>query len=354
MNALHLNTRRLTVLLVLAGVVALAAGATAYLRPVRYTAHTTVFVARVLPSGTNIDSSVADFETAMRLPEVEDAVAKQTGVSVADLRNSLKFSRIGAGTSVDVSYSSTSQAQASNVATGAAHQSLQFLAAQQVNAASDEVAGAQKAADSAGADLAALNKKYAVTDTNAEYQSLQQDLLNLDSQLASTADPTRLVAIQALIAQKTAQLTVLAGALPQWQELDNRLLQAQSTLNVQQATVTDAQSKLAASTSPSILTTADVVRQGRIVPVLRLAIGSGVVLLILGTALFVAVDLLLRRQRPARPLSEQEPDGVPYRAEPSATTGRSRVGASSGVMAVPDGGDGGSSLPDSAPIQARS
>jgi hypothetical protein len=355
-NALHLSTRRLMVLLVLAALVALAAGATTYLRPVRYAAHSTVFVARVLPNGTNIDSSVADFETAMRLPEVENTVASQTGVSAAALHSGLGFSRIGASTSVDVSFTSTSQAQASNVVTAAAHQSLLFLAGQQVSAANDQVAGAQKAADSAAADLAALNQKYGVTDIDAEYQTQQQDLLNLDSQLATTSDPTRLAAIQALISQKTTQVTVLAGAHPQWQQVDNQLLQAQTTLNDVQATVTDAQSKLSAAGSPSILTAANLTRQGRLVPVLRLALGSAVVLLILGTGLFLVVDLLAaRRRRLADQASGYEPgEELPYRDD--VLPGRGRPGAATatgrdttGVV----GGDSADPVPEGAPIQAR-
>src|SRR5579863_9617495 len=106
---LKLTTRRLVVLVIVATLASMITGWWSTTQPVQYTADATVFVNRVLPTASNnVDSSIADFETVMRLPQITALVSRQTGASRASIASGVSFRRVGSSSAVSVSYTGSS------------------------------------------------------------------------------------------------------------------------------------------------------------------------------------------------------------------------------------------------------
>jgi hypothetical protein len=311
-----LAPRRVVSILLVAAVAATLAAGLTLRRAQQYTVQTTVFVGRILPAtGADVDSSIADFETVIRLPQVIAAVVKQTGVSTANVTSGVSFQRVGASSAVQVSFHASSAASAANVVITASHQALVTLAQQQVDGATEGVNAAQAAATSAQTAVTALDQRLGVVNLQDDYQSQQQDLFNLENQLAS-AGPGQSSGLTNLISQRTARLNTLGAALPEFQQLSDNLTQATSTLNTANQTLTDAKGKLNAASSPTIVTTPNVIKQSRVGLLARVVSATTVAVLLLGLGLFAITDWMRTRAR--APATTQPPETPPVPTPPPA------------------------------------
>jgi hypothetical protein len=290
MSFLHLTRWRIALLAVVTVVALAAAGGLALRRSRQYTASTTAFVGRVL-AATNADvtSSVTDFETVVRLPSVTTAVAKQTGVAPATVANKLSFARVGTSSAVRVSFKGPSPQLASSVVTGTSHAALAVLAQQQVDAATGDDAAAQRAATSAQQALTEYNQSLGVADVQLQYTAEQQDVFDLESQLAS-AGPGQVQLLNSLIALRTQQLAQIGAALPRYNQLSDALTQATDTLHLANQALTQAEGKLDAANSPTIVTAPDIVKQSRLGLLARAFVATGVAVILLGLLAFFLVD----------------------------------------------------------------
>jgi hypothetical protein len=296
--------QRLVVLAVLVLVSVAVAGALTLHQPGQYAAQTTVFVGRVLPAtSADVDASVTDFETVIRLPEVVTAVAQQTGVAPDRIARGLSFQRLGSSSAVQVTYHSASAATAAAVAVAASHQVVLTLARQQVDGATDGVTAAQGAVQLAQAALTALDQRQGVTDIQVEYQARQQDLSTLENQLGSAA-PGQVALLGLLITLRTQQLGALGAALPQYQQLSANVTQATATLQAAEQALTQDQGKADAAGSPTILTPANLTKQSRGKLLARAFVATTVAAVLLVIALFLMVDRVGARRTSG-------PDGAP-------------------------------------------
>jgi hypothetical protein len=307
--------KRVAGVVVLAALAAGVAGALTLRRPQQYSVQTTVFVGRILPaSGASVDSSIADFETVIGLPEVTTAVAKQTGASRLSIAHGISFQRVGASSAVQVSFHGSNAAKASNVVIAASHQALLTLAQQQVDGATEGVNAAQTATTAAQNAVTALDQRFGVANLQDAYQAQQQDLFNLENQLAS-ASPGQSASLTTLIAQKTDQLNALGAALPQFQQLNDNLTQATSTLNTASQTLTDAKGKLDAAGSSTIVTSPNVVKQSRSNLLARASAATLVAVILLGVGLLILTDWM-RTRNPTEPVAPAAPPAPPLPAAP--------------------------------------
>ena len=285
--------RQSTVVLVLlvATVAFVASAGRSVLQDQQHDVNTTVFVARVLPGSNtgDVDASIADFITVIGLPIVRDPVSTQTGVSASKLRD-IHVNRIQTSSAVDISYTSSDADLAARVVTAAARQGLRALAQQQVDAATEAANSARAADDAALNAISDFESSLGVVDLASEYQLRRQDLLNLQAQAATAPS----AALTELVKQRTAQVDRLAAALPQFNQLSDRLSEARTAVAAASKALTDAQGKLSAADSPSALTTPHAVTPGRLLPALR----SGLVAFFTVVALGLALALLqAARQR---------------------------------------------------------
>jgi hypothetical protein len=296
---------------VLAAIAFAIAAAYEYTRPVQYKAQSTVFVTRVLPSDpTTVDSAVDDFQTAIGLAQVRRSVGAQVGVRSGSLGPLPTLSRLGSSSAVQVSYQSSDAARSSHVVTTASRTALMTLAEEQLDGAREAVSAAQPAADGALRAVVSYEQGLGVTDLNGEYQTRQQALLDLENQLAN-ATPAQVPTLNARIVGETAAVNRLGAALPEYQQLLNRLTQARTTLDTASNALVDAQARVAGASAPTTVTTPSVTKMSRVLPVVRAGVIAALIVLVLGCGLYALVDNVSR----PRPLAPD--DAVP--AVPSAT-----------------------------------
>jgi uncharacterized protein involved in exopolysaccharide biosynthesis len=313
MRFLHLAGRRLVIVVVVAALAFVVAGGYAYAQPIQYRAQSTVFVARVFPSGAaGVDSAVADFETVMGLAQVRRAVAAKTGASTDALASALRFHRVGGSSALQVSFHSSSRDRAANVVTTASQAALSTLAQQQLDGAREAVAASQPAVDAALKDVQTFQQNLGVADLEVEYQARQQELLNLENQLAN-AGRLQVQSINAQITTETAEVNRLAAARPQFQQLQDKLTQARASLDGASGALVDAQGRIAAANSPTVITTPEVTKQSRLLPVLRASLITALVAVLLGIGLYTLVDWLTedRERRTAEDVAAEPSLGVP-------------------------------------------
>ena len=276
--------RQSTVLIVLlvATVAFVASAGRSVLAGQQHDVNTTVFVARVLPGSStgDVDASIADFITVLGLPIVRDPVSSQTGVSTSKLR-SLHVDRIQTSSAVDISFTSSDADLAARVVTASARQGLRTLAQQQVDAATEAANSARAADDAALQAISEFETGLGVVDLASEYQLRRQDLLNLQAQAATAPS----AGLTELVNQRTAEVDRLAAALPQFNQLFDRLTEARAAVADASKALTDAQGKLSAADSPSALTTPHAVTPGRLLPAIRSGLVAFFTVLALGLAL---------------------------------------------------------------------
>ena len=281
---------RAGMLAVLTAVALAAVGAVTLQRPRQYSAQTTVFVGGVLPATrVDVDASVTDFETVIRLPQVMAVTAKQTGVPEPTLMHGLTFQRVPSSSAVEVSFRSSTAAKASAAVTVAAHQALRQIAQQQADGANEGVAAAQAAVRSAQSALTAFNRHHGVTDVRVEYQARQRDLSSLEVQLAN-APASQVPTLASLVDLRTKELGVLGAVMPQYQELSTNLAQANATLHGAEQALTQAQGRVSAAGSPTILTSPTITRRSRVDLLARAIVATALAAILLGLALFAVVD----------------------------------------------------------------
>jgi hypothetical protein len=296
----HLQGRRWVVLVVVAIVGAALVLTYGLVRKTDSTAKSVVWVARVLPAGSggDVGSSVADFETTIKLASIEQEVATRTGQSVSSIDKGISFSNIGSSSAVGVSYSASSPSVAGDVVSVAARDSLLQLARQSVAGAKAQVTAGNAALRSAMQAIRAFNAQNKVPDVDQAYTNGQQDLSNLETQLSSGQD-VDVTALQSAISSEQSTIDRLGDALPRWQQLDGAVTQAVGALSSATANLVSANGQLIAARSASVLSPVHVTHEGRTTTVAILVVVEVVAVAVLGTLLFVGTDAREARRKMA-------------------------------------------------------
>jgi hypothetical protein len=217
-----------------------------------YTAHTTVFVTRGLPdvAGGDVNTAVADFETALRLPEVDAAVGDQVHIAASSIRDGITISRVLSSAAIRVSFSSAQRSVASAVVVQASHQALIALAQQGSQAAAAALSVAQNTYQDARNRLLAFDRSVGVADVDAEYAAHTANLANLRNALLLSGSP----ALASVVASETTLVNKLAAAEPEYQTLKAASDSAAGAVASAAQSVADASGILASASSPTILT----------------------------------------------------------------------------------------------------
>jgi hypothetical protein len=289
---LHLGGWRAVAVATVALLALLIAAGYAYSRPRRYRAQSTVFVTRVFPADASaVDSDVADFQTVVALAQVRQTVSAKTGVPVSALSSGLSFQRLGGSSALQASFQDTGRARAAQVVTLASQTALATIAQQQLDNAREAVAAAQPAATSALRAVTSFEQSLGVADFTVEYQARQQELLTLENQVAN-APPAQAAALDQQLTTEMSAVNRLAGYQPAFERLQGQLTQAQATLDTANTALVDAEGRVGAATSPTVVTPAVATPQSRLRPSVRAGVIAAIVAVVLGIALFAGVDAL--------------------------------------------------------------
>jgi hypothetical protein len=98
-----------------------------------------------------------------------------------------------------------------------------------------------------------------------------------------------------LVNQRTAEVERLAAALPQFNQLSDRLSEARTAVADASKALTNAQGKLSAADSPSALTKPHMVTPGRLLPAIRSGLVAFFTVIVLGLALALLQTARQRR-----------------------------------------------------------
>lgn len=284
--------RTIGIVLLVAMAAFLLAATRSVIQGQQHEVNTTVFIARVLPGSStgDVDASIADFVTVLGLPIVRDPVSAEVGVSTAKLKD-VNVNRIQSSSAVDISYASSDKDLAARVVTAVARQGLRTLAQQQVDAATEAVNSARAADDGALKAISDFEGQLGVVDLASEYQLRRQDLLNLQAQAATSPSSS----LTELVNERSAEVDRLAAALPQFNQLDDRLTEARAAVASASKALIDAQGKLSAADSPSALTTPHTVTPGRLLPAIRSGLVAFLTVIVFGLLLALLQSARQRR-----------------------------------------------------------
>jgi hypothetical protein len=268
--------------------------AVALTRSSSVTARTTVFVTRGLPdvAGGDVNTAVADFQTALHLPEVDAAVGRQVHLPASAIHHGIGFSRVLTSSAVRVSFSNAQESVASAVVVSASHQALLVLARPASESATAALSAAQKSYQDALDRLSALDRSLRVGDVANEYAVRSANLANLRNAALSSGSP----ALAAVVASESALVNRLAAAVPQYQALKAASDSAAVAVASAARSVVNTSGILASVNSSSILTTPVLGPTSRALRLARAAALWGLTAALVVALIIGLLDLRLRRR----------------------------------------------------------
>ncbi|MFN8037015.1 MAG: hypothetical protein U0V73_13855 [Acidimicrobiia bacterium] len=295
-------TPRRVIALVLAGFLAATATSLFILaRPSTYEGKAIVFVSQMFPPGQSsldIEPFVNDFETALTLPSVMEATAKQTGVSQAELGNILS-NRAAQSAVVEVTYKGSSDATTRAVVRAASQNALHYLAQQQLDRAEQNLAAAKKANDKAALDMAAFEARTDYVDLDAAYAQESAQVVDLKRR-ADQGDGSAKSQLDSV--NKT--LSQLAASRAERDQLKDAQAAKQQDVSAAEQARSDAQERISAAESSALISVDAPTRSSRLPALARGAVSTFLVVGLLGVGLLWLLDRRNRVVREPVPIGE--------------------------------------------------
>lgn len=297
---LHLNAKRLTALIVAAALAAMVTGFVVSRQPAKFRAEAIVFTSQVFPSGSTnaqIEPFVADFQTVLGLGEVVDATSEASGVSPGRIRSDLKNERIDAGTNLLVTFEWSDAETAETVVRTASERALEEIAQQELTLATDAYDQAVAASNAASAALTAFEAEKGYPNMRQQYDQLTLELLALQTQIETAPDAATRAALQRAQAAKNLAVQAIAPLLPQQQALADAVQAARADVQRASEARSEAQARLAAAQSASVIVVGDAMEVGQLAAIARGGLAAAVLVAAAGLLLFALIDR--RRDRAA-------------------------------------------------------
>jgi O-antigen ligase len=295
---LHLSFRRIVALAVLAVFAAVPTAALLLRGPSEYRASVNVRMGQFIAPGAGSwvrDQLEADFQTAVHIPQVQQGISSQVGVTKKDLVAHLGVAIPATGTTVKMSYTDRSPQKALLVAQTAAFQGLTFLSQQQVDLAAGGVHAAEQGVATALAQLEAFQKAHGAGAEDDQLKALTQQALVLQDRMAlgTGAGP----GVADTLATTDGQLQSLEAVVPGYRQLTGAFDRALAGANTATATYTSAEASLAAASSRSLVTPASLAPVSRLRRTAVYGFGAGLVAVLVAVTI-LAVEELRRRTFP--------------------------------------------------------
>ncbi len=305
-------------------------------KPTEYQGKAIVFISRAFPSGQSafeLQPSVATFQTALELSESLEATSRAAGVPVDELRKGLSSASDGEGTIVEVTFGPSDRIAATEVPKAGAVAALTILAEQDLAQAGAKVEQSAATVREAAAAISVFEERTGFANLDADHDAQRRLLAALRVNTAVPAE--ELQAARARLGELAALRTERDGLVEGLARAKERLADAESASRV-------AEAKLAIVDAPGVVVAGEATKVSRVPAIARGAIGSVVVAIGGGLALF---SLIERRQR------RRSFDGsaAPMAAVDDAATQPCAPQGSAGAPATLDGlvADAGEAAPPS-------
>jgi hypothetical protein len=329
-SSLHLTGRRIALLVVGCVVAAVLAVAFVSTKGDVYEEDAVVFLGQFLGDATAentfaVEQQAADFQVALKLPEVLEQTATVAGIDPHEVRDGLESERDLVGTSVVVRFQHADPAIARNVVTTAPRIALQTLAQQQLSVAEAKEETEQDAVEGAEDALLEFRAATGTFDLEAEVVTRSAELREIElerARAASAATDVRsglVTELNRLYEQRSQEFQNLFAQVPQYQALVRDLEDARVRYDEARDARARAEARSAGASASAVIVddvTSVVPRTSEYVRAALSAIIAVVALGLLGFAL--AEVLSTRRRGVTRPTPAPAAAAEPV-AEPAGT-----------------------------------
>ncbi|WP_210440869.1 YveK family protein [Nocardioides xinjiangensis] len=272
-------------------------------------------------------------------PEVQDAVAEETDVSVGDLQDGLSMEQVGSSSVVALTYTNSDSSTTGLVAAAVARQTLTAMFGSQVPSAQAAVDAAKDSVHDANAALAAFAGKHGNLPLSEQYETLTAQITALENDEARYA-AEGLAGSADVLSQKLTKLRSRAAQLaPLTTEQADLLAQQQAAmgaLTTSQQVLAQAQAQLAAADPNQVQAPAvKKIPLGRLI--VMTVLPAAAVGVFLAIALVALLELIAQRRaattRNRLQLRHESPVGAPAAAAAGGRTPRGDVKRRSRVSA---------------------
>ena len=285
---LYAIRRRLWLPIALAVVAALLTAAFIFVQPEKYQASATVIVPALSAKGYStsaVTQYVSTYKDVLISVPVVDQVSGQTGEPKGDIAAGLTASTATSSSNIIlVTYTGPNKSTVQDVVRFAAIDALDAILAPQVSAAVAETVSSQKALQVANQKIADFTTKTGVLFPDVDYKVLSQELSQLKVQLGEARfanDSKRIKGLTAFIAQRQAELVILASQVIEFQGLQEEQGSAQAVNNKAQVDLNAAYAAVASDHDATTVSVKGLGHISRIPEMLRFgAVAAGVALLL--------------------------------------------------------------------------
>ena len=348
LTLLRLNAKRLTALATVGALCGAVAAAAVSRQAASYEASTTVFVSQALPEGGSafdVSPLVADFQKAVTLPQVRQAVADRIQLPLDEI--TVVSTRNGNdGGSVEVVAVAGNAPDAEAISQSVSTEAMRFLAQREVDRAENIEARRTQDVEDMKTSRDALLESNGWADPTVTYG---ETLNRLNSLTLDKSDPTKSLTPEQRVAadQEAARLRL---QLPQLQALADdytrakvELADAESLLKAAKIKRSGAQEVLDAATTDVAISAGETVQASKLATMLQAFVAAVVATFLAGVAFFFAVDGTRKRQPKAATMGATGSPSAASKPAPSATATPNTGGATgaAGSAGAPGGEESG-------------
>lgn len=315
LDYLRAARRRLWLIIAVPLVAMAVAGGLVMLKPTTYSADATVegpvFVGATSrfagSQGSNV--YVSTFQSTATSPGLLAGVAEATGTSTKALNDGLVVARVGASTSMQVSYTARSRDQVEPVLREVTSQALTRIFTSQVDASLARVEVAQEAVATANEAIAEFGTRTGVADPERSYEAQLNQvnaLVQQEANLRANGNTLGAAALAGTITKAREQLATYTPLLAEYGNLVIDRDAAATGLNDAQASLEQSRAQVTAADPGTIVFVPPTTQDSKTGPLLQTVLPVGAAALFLAVLLAAALETLARA-RGAAPVKAGAP-----------------------------------------------
>ncbi len=303
LDYLRAARRRLWLIIAVPLVAMAVAGGVVWLQPTTYSAAATVegpvFVGDTsrFAGSQGSNTYVSTFESTATSPGVLAEVAEAAGTSTKALQDGLVVARVGASSSMQVSYTARSRDQVEPVLTEVTTRTITRIFTSQVDSSLARVEAAQTAVAEANTAIAEFGTRTGVADPERSYEAQLNQvnaLVQQEANLRANGNSLGATALAGTITTAREQLATYTPLLAEYGNLKIDLQAAAAGLNDAQASLEQSRAQVTAADPGTIVFVSPVTEDGKVGPLLRTVLPVGAAALFLSVLLAAALETLAR------------------------------------------------------------
>jgi capsular polysaccharide biosynthesis protein len=316
--------RRLWLVIALPALAAVLTALVVLNQPQEYRAEANVVVpvlAEAGPSTNQVLQVISNFRSAIDSLAVTELVSRDTGVPIAELQAGLTTRQLGTSNIIEVVYRGTSKESIAKVLDQASRVTLDLLTQAEVSAATANRDAARQQYDAVVADRAAFTSETNLVLPADEYRVRANELSQLRVMLegARLSNSPTVGQLEVIVRDRQEELEALGAQVVRFQELEERLDQANRDLESAEGQLRRRSVLLEVNREPSAVSLSATQAVPRLAVALRQITLAAVICFLLTVGVVVLLEVLgttKYRARRAEDPSDSESDVPPEASSP--------------------------------------